>query len=152
MALSYNPRRRLPLLKTPRNWFDKPELLTKTDSNNTFVNQNWLTKPCGTKSYGYTFREDDYPTLDYNMLHDKTLTVQGLYTEPSQHLTNNNLNYTRQINRTRINQRNNLQLGDFLLPALQPTSAAGPSTSVYRYYTSTYANQTKFYFKQSRIP
>src|SRR6267154_4944413 len=66
------------------------------------------------------------------MLHDKTLTVQGLYTEPSQQLTNNNLNYTRHINRTRINQRNNVQLGDFLLPALQSTSAAGPSTSVYR--------------------
>src|SRR5437867_5893368 len=113
MALSYNPRRRLPLLKTPRSLFDKPELLTSSNSSNYSINQNWLTRPrtMNNSYYGYTFAHDDFPPLEYNALQNRTLTAQRFYREPSEQLTNNNVNSITYNNSrpTRNNQRINVQ-------------------------------------------
>ena len=163
MALSYNPRRRLPLLKTPRSLFDKPELLTSSNnSSNYSINQNWLTRPrtmnnsyygstrtMSNSYYAPTFTHEDFPPLDYNILQNRTLTAQRLYTEPSYHLKNNNFNSSTCNNSrpTRNNQRINLQLGDFLLPALQTTSHPVSYTTVNR--TSRRPTPTRASFTSS---
>src|SRR6266516_5508803 len=113
MALSYNPRRRLPLLKTPRHWFEKPELLNSTDSNISLINQNWLTKPCATNNCG--LRQDDFPPLEPNTLQNRTLSAQRIYTGPNQQSRINNFNSFAHNNNSRSNRRNNLQFGDFLV-------------------------------------
>ena len=131
MALSYYHKRRLPLLKTPRNWYDKPELLTINDSSNSLLNRNWLTKPSSTNSYGYAYRQDDFPTLESNRLQNRNLLAHRSCIESNQQSRINSFNSTTQINRTRINHRNNLEFGDFLLPTLQPTSPPESSRPSY---------------------
>lgn len=123
MALCHYPSRR-PLLKTPRNWFDKPELLTCNNSNSNFINQNWLTRPLTTISYGLEISEDEFPYLQSSSLQNTIVAAQKPYFHPSQHSSRPLFNSETYVKETRGRQRNNIQLGDFLPPTLQSTSTS----------------------------